>query len=126
MKKQYPQTLFKTIARLFIAAYLIGCFTNMMCIPRYVPDVPAVSIAPRPHRVYAIGANFSNPNFLQIFDKSTVDNDVINELTFAPKSFDLVFCFRDDRVEIPPIFSPQNHPYNNYQYSYLSFCTFRI
>jgi len=126
MKKHQSHIFFKTTVGLFILAYLISCSSNMVCIPRYVPDAPVVSIGPRPSRGQEMSANFSNINFLQVFDKSTFDNDGPNELTLAPKSIDLGFRFRNEPVELITLYSPKNHPYNNYQYSYLSFCTFRI
>jgi hypothetical protein len=125
MKEHNRQIIFKTTVTLFLAVYLIGSFTNLLHIPRYVPDVLKVSVGGAPANSRALNANFSSTNYLQVFDRYTIDNDAFNELTFAPKSIDLGFGFNNMRFEINNIPPPQIHPYN-YQYVYLSICTFRI
>ena len=126
MKRNDPHIFFKTIVTVFLAAYLAGCFANMLCIPRYVPDAITVAISNSPARANTLRANFSNINFLKPFDRYNVDNDAINKLTFTPKSVDVGFRFGNTPVEVNTIPPPKIHPYNNFQHSYLSFCTFRI
>ncbi|HZY40306.1 MAG TPA: hypothetical protein VFE53_26820 [Mucilaginibacter sp.] len=126
MKKHHRQIFFKSIVAVFLAAYLIGSFTNMLCIPRYVPDWSKVSVSSMQESLQTINTNFSRANFLLVFDKSNVDNEDINELSFMPKSFDISFRLNGLSMQPATNIQPQNHPYYNYQHSYLSFCTFRI
>lgn len=126
MKKYNPHIFFKSIAAVFLAVYLIGSFTNMLYIPRYVPDLSNSSVSATPASRHVANADLNNINFLKVFDKTMVDNDAINELCFVPRSLDASFAFCGISAIETPLIQPQIHPYNNCRYSYLAFCTFRI
>jgi len=91
-----------------------------------MPDVQKTNIIPALANMQLSHANLSRINFLQVFDKSTVDNDAINELSFMPKSLDISFRLYDSPDAKGTDIQPPNYPHHNCQYSYLAFCTFRI
>jgi hypothetical protein len=127
MQKHKPQFLFRYLVVAFLSAYLLGSFTNMLLIPRYAPAYsPTQTSQLIGSSRYLSRDDFHAVNFLQIFDKSTIDNDGINKQAFSPKSFELIFKGHGPSMIMSASIPPKNNIYNNHQYSYLSFCTFRI
>jgi hypothetical protein len=124
MKKQPAQVVFKLLVIIFAAAYVTGSYTNLLYIPRYAPDGIIVSrVANTPVHIETKDRQAA---FLQLFDKSIFDNEILNAAVFAPRAIDLFFNNWPPPVTEAGIFPPQNHLVYNCQYSYLSFCTFRI
>jgi hypothetical protein len=126
MKKQKSNFVFKILVVFFLLAYVTGSIANMVLIPRYVPkyDQTAASPVMTIHRRPQSG-DFGATNFLQIFDKSTFDNNLTDRLNFEPKSFNLPMCSEAFVAGLHYSHSPKSQPYN-FRYAYLSLCTFRI
>ena len=127
MKQLKSKAFFKFLVLLYLVTYVAGSFTNMLFIPRYVPVYTNTSTDLYNDVANAVKyANFHAPNFLQIIDKSTIDNDQVNPVFFLPKSFLVIFKSYKIADKTPTPKAPQSSIHYNHQYSYLSFCTFRI
>jgi hypothetical protein len=127
MKRRKSQIFFKLLVVSFLTAYLAGSFTNMLFIPRYVPEYCQAAFAPAiTFNRQVINPYFHSDNFFRVFDKLTIENDAVNELNFIPKTFDRIFavCGLPQKTEI--LIPPYSSIFYNHQYSYLSFCTLRI
>jgi len=127
MKKLKTQIFFKSLVLIFLSAYLLGSFANMLFIPSYVPiGVQSASVTPAGFSKQANYCDFHAKNFLRVFDRSTIENNSFNELSFMPKSIELIFV----EFAIPGVnnasIPPQINLFYNQRHSYLSFCTFRI
>ena len=126
MKRHNSGLVYRSFVLFFLAAYFVGSFANMMLIPHYVPEFSTATqnsaIAPnrRPQSCHA-----HSINFVQIFDKSTIDNDLSVKLLLGPKCIDLIFHGASPIISQDAFTSPKNNPYKS-RYAYLSLCTFRI
>jgi len=123
MRKLKSNIVFKYLVVCFSIAYLLGAFANMLLIPRYTianQDVAAIS----QHVVKS--ANFHKNNFLQIFDKSTIDNNQVNSSGHILKSCLPVSIRLGLFTPKPAPVLPQSIILYKHRYAYLSFCSFRI
>jgi DMSO reductase anchor subunit len=127
MRKIRSRLLLKTLVLFFLTVYLWGSFINMFYIPRYAPvcfkSFPAYYLSIKD---LAKSVNYHTANFLQLIDKSMLDNDQSDNLSLIPKCLLLLFAgislFRIRvllKTEEPLLF-------DNQRYSYIAFCTFRI
>lgn len=128
MKKFKTNIFFKHLVLIFSIVYLLGSFTNMLFIPHYTPAYaktsPASVLSFNNRRVNRV--NFRSANFLQIIDKSTLENDQFSVLRLFPKSFLIIFIGSGlPGLQLRSTLSPI-HIFYNLQRAYLSFCTFRI
>lgn len=128
VKKLKSQKLFKFLVVFFAITYVAGSFTDMLFIPKYVPVSAQTTATANVHSQPVKYRDFHRPNFLQILDRSTFENDPLNPLCFTPKSFLIIFTFMGFALlALKSInISPQSNISYNLQHSYLSFCLLMI
>lgn len=122
MKKQQNVVVFKLLVLVFMTAFIVGSFANMLCIPRYVPDNATAHISSR--RTYR--SSCRGTSFIQLFDRSTVDDIGIAKSVFTPKALDLIPESTYLQVAETAQPSPQIQTPYSHKYVYLSYCSFRI
>jgi len=127
MGKLRSHNFFKRLVVVFLFAYLFGYFSNMFYIPRYTyltPKTNGASVVAF-NRVKKL-TNFHTANFLQIIDRSTLDNDRINALTLFPKCLLLIFMGLGFLKLHSVLTQAQSAIFYNRRYAYLSLCSIRI
>jgi hypothetical protein len=127
MKKQKAHFLFKLSVVVFLVGYVLGSFTNMLIIPRYVPEFSVAAQSPAGSfccRSRLTDLQSINP--VKIFDRSTIENSTAEKLGLVPKSLVLLYDARTPLAKEAGFTTPQNHTLYKSRYIYLSLCTFRI
>jgi hypothetical protein len=98
----------------------------MLFIPKYTASYTQKSGVHLAISKLAKLVDIKKVNFLQLFDKSTLDSDQHDLLRLVPKTFLLIF-FAFSLLAIK-LWVPQAQPnlFYNSRYSYISFRSFRI
>ena len=127
MRKVRSRSLLKTLVLFFLTVYLWGSFTNMFYIPRYAAvcfkSFPAYYLSIKD---LAKSVNYHTTNFLQLIDKSMLDNDQSDALSLVPKCLLLIFLGMGlSRIRVL-LKTHKPLQFNNQRYCYLAFCAFRI
>ncbi len=127
MRKFRSQVFFKYLVLVFLMVYLFGSFSNMFCIPRYSP-ISIITFTPPFFAFNKVvkNINYHTANFLQLIDKSVLNNDQLDATSFVPKCLLLIF-FGFGLFKLKLRSTPRrSNVFYNLQYSYLSLCTLRI
>jgi len=127
MTKLRSHAFFKYLVLGFLSAYLFASFSNLFFIPRYsFTGAKAYSVSESAFNKFVNHVNYHKTNFLQIIDKSTLDNDLNDALHIFPKCILLIFIGLGFISLWSISVSRRSTRFYSHRYSYLSFCTFRI
>ena len=124
MNTHRSNRLFKDWVVFFMLIYLFYVLTNLFFFPNYnsaTAMLPAHGI-----RRQTIKVHHNAPGFINIGEKSVIDDDLLNFIKSVPVFFLLTFFgYRFLRIEKRPILTLRAI-LTDLQHSYLSFCILRI
>ncbi|PWK78955.1 hypothetical protein LX99_01409 [Mucilaginibacter oryzae] len=117
--------LFKDWAVFFLLVYLFYVLTNLFFFPDYKTS-PARVIYAHGIRLQSIQTNYDTPGFINIGERTVLDDDSLNFIKSSPVFFLIAFFgYRLFRMERRPMAYPR-YLVTDLQHSYLTFCILRI
>ncbi|SEN06053.1 hypothetical protein SAMN05192574_102329 [Mucilaginibacter gossypiicola] len=117
--------LFKDWVVFFLLLYLFYVLTNLFFIPNY-STATAAMLPVHGIRRQTIQVHHDAPGFINIGEKSVIDDDLLNFIKSVPVFFLIAFFgYRFLRIEMRGIARPRSVLANS-QHSYLSFGILRI
>lgn len=125
MSKYRSNGVFKDWVMFFLLIYLFYALTNLFFIPNY-NTATAAMLPVHGIRRQTIQVHHDALGFINVSEKSIIDDDLLNFIKSAPVFFLIAFFgYRFLRMEKRSI-APLRSILTDSQHSYLSFCILRI